>query len=142
MANKDINVLIVDDDEIDVMAIQRAFMALKIANPTYIAHDGIEALEILRGGDGQPPLGRPYVILLDINMPRMNGLEFLQVLRADEQLKDAIVFILTTSSDDRDRLEAFRYNVAGYILKTNPGDSFLEAINMLDHYWKVVQLPG
>lgn len=142
MANKDINVLIVDDDEIDVMAIRRAFTKRRIANPIHVAHDGIEALEILRGSNDQQRLERPYIILLDINMPRMNGLELLDALRADRNLKDSIVFVLTTSNDDRDRIEAFRYNIAGYILKTNPGDSFLEAIGLIEHYWKVVQLPS
>lgn len=136
-----INLLLVEDDEIDVKAIKRAFKELKIANPMRVARDGLEALDILRGTNGQEPLARPYMILLDLNMPRMDGLEFLQELRADPALRQAIVFVLTTSRAEEDRMRAYEKNVAGYMVKSAAGRSFLDALAMLDHYWRVVEMP-
>ncbi|KOR33054.1 chemotaxis protein CheY [Achromatium sp. WMS3] len=136
-----VTILLVEDDEIDAEAIHRGFAELKIANPIKEARDGIEALDILRGTGGQQQIYSPYLILLDINMPRMNGLEFLQAIRQDPELKTAIIFILTTSNDDRDRFQAYENHVAGYILKNNAGESFIEAIKMLKHYWTIIEFP-
>ncbi|MCP5365630.1 MAG: response regulator [Hyphomicrobiales bacterium] len=142
MTSGTVNILLVDDDDIDVEACCRAFARLHIPHPLCIARDGVEAIEILRGENGYTPLEEPYVILLDINMPRMDGLEFLEELRADEQLKRSVVFILTTSSADEDRQRAYNSGVAGYILKNKSDASFLEAVSMIDQYSKVVELPG
>ena len=136
-----VNILLVEDDEVDVMAVKRAFRELKIANPLIEAKDGIEALEILRGVNGHVPIPRPLVILLDLNMPRMGGMEFLDELRKDPDLHRCVVFIMTTSADEQDRVRAYDKNVAGYVLKHNPGHSFIDAISMLQHYWRVVELP-
>lgn len=135
-----VNILLVEDDEIDVMAVKRAFRELKIANPLFEASDGIEALEMLRetGGNAIP---RPFIILLDLNMPRMGGIEFVKELRSDPALKSSIVFIMTTSAAEEDRINAYNLNVAGYVLKHSPGHSFLDAIAMLEHYWRIVELP-
>ncbi|MFN3231616.1 MAG: response regulator [Alphaproteobacteria bacterium] len=134
-----INILLVEDDDVDVQGITRAFKKLKVANPITRARDGLEALDILRSDKGRRL--RPYLIILDLNMPRMNGIEFLTALRADEALKDSIVFVLTTSKADEDKIEAYRLNVAGYIVKADPAKSFLDAVQMLDHYWRVVEFP-
>jgi CheY-like chemotaxis protein len=134
-------ILLVEDDEIEAEAVTRAFGRCRIANPIRYARDGLEALDILRGTNGQTVLEGPYIILLDINMPRMNGLEFLDTIRADSHLKRAIVFMLTTSSADEDMTRAYEKNVAGYIVKNRAGDGFLKAVTMLDHYWRVVELP-
>lgn len=136
-----INILLVEDDEVDVMSVKRAFRELKIANPMTEAKDGIEALEILRGVNGYVPIPHPLIILLDLNMPRMGGLEFLDELRKDPDLHRCVVFIMTTSADERDRVRAYDKNVAGYLLKHDPGRSFMDAIAMLQHYWRVVELP-
>ncbi|MEB0033044.1 response regulator [Undibacterium sp. RTI2.1] len=136
-----INILLVEDDEVDVMSVKRAFRELKIANPMTEAKDGIEALEILRGVNGCVPIPHPLIILLDLNMPRMGGLEFLDELRKDPDLHRCVVFIMTTSADERDRVRAYDKNVAGYLLKHDPGRSFMDAIAMLQHYWRVVELP-
>ena len=136
-----VNILLVEDDEVDVMAIKRAFRELKIANPITLAKDGIEAFEILRGVNGYVPIPRPLIILLDLNMPRMGGMEFLDELRKDPDLHRSVVFIMTTSADERDRMRAYDKNVAGYVLKHDLGRSFLDAIAMLQHYWRVVELP-
>lgn len=135
------NILLVEDDEVDVMAVKRAFRQLKIANPLYEARDGLEALEMLRGTAGRPPLPRPYIVLLDLNMPRMGGLEFLDALRKDPVLHRSIVFVMTTSADEEDRVRAYNQNIAGYVLKHSPGRSFMDAVSMLEHYWRVVELP-
>lgn len=114
---------------------------MRITNPVTVAHDGIEAWEILKGAHGKPPLPRPNLLVLDINMPRMNGLELLQKLRADPELHDSIVFMLTTSNDDEDKIEAFHLNVAGYMLKSEVSNSFLKAVELVDNYWRVVEFP-
>ena len=141
MTASTVSILVVEDDFIDLEAIRRAFADQRIANPIVPARDGVEALEILRGENGKRKIMPPYVILLDINMPRMNGFEFLEVLRSDPELKKTIVFVLTTSEDDEDMIRAYEHNIAGYIVKTKAGTGFLEAVTMLDHYWRVVELP-
>ena len=138
---KTIHILLVEDDEVDQMAIKRAFRKKKISNPVYIAKDGIEALAILRGEGGYQQLPRPFMVLLDLNMPRMNGIEFLNVIRKDKELRRSIVFVLTTSKAEKDRIMAYDYNVAGYILKSDVGNGFMNAIEMLDYYWRVVKFP-
>jgi CheY-like chemotaxis protein len=136
-----VNLLLVDDDEVDVQGFKRAFAKSRIGNPITVARDGIEALEILRGENGRAKLAKPHLILLDINMPRMNGLEFLEALRADEALKMAIVFIITTSKAEEDKARAYEQFVAGYIVKQDPANTFLQAVSLLEHYWKIVEFP-
>jgi CheY-like chemotaxis protein len=114
---ENINVLLVEDDEVDVEAVKREFKKRGIKNPLYHAVCGVDALEILRGENQKQKLGHPYVILLDINMPKMNGLEFLREIRKDKSLKESIAFILTTSSRDSDIAAAQALNAAGYFLK-------------------------
>jgi CheY-like chemotaxis protein len=137
----EVNILLVEDDEVDVMAVKRSFRELKIANTLFEARDGIEALELLRGSQGTPPIPSPFIILLDLNMPRMNGIEFLEEIRKDPHLHSSVVFVMTTSSDENDRIRAYNYNVAGYVLKHSPGRTFMDAVSMLEHYWRIVELP-
>jgi CheY-like chemotaxis protein len=132
----------VEDDDICLMMLNRTFKKAKIANPISVAHDGIEALELLRGTNGRPRLPRPFLILLDLNMPRMDGIEFLKELRKDEELKKSIVFIMTTSGADEDKVKAYNLGVAGYILKSNPANAFLEAAALLQTYCRVVEFPA
>ena len=140
-STKTVSVLLVEDDKIDQKAFVRAFNELKIGNPIRLANDGVEAWEILTGTNGQAALQRPYMVILDINMPRMNGIELLQKVRADEKLHDSIVFVLTTSNDEKDKFEAFNLNVAGYMLKMDMGSSFCKAVELVDKYWRVVEFP-
>jgi CheY-like chemotaxis protein len=132
----------VEDDDICLMMLNRAFKRAKIANPISVAHDGIEALELLRGTNGRSRLLHPFLILLDLNMPRMDGIEFLQELRKDKELKKSIVFIFTTSDANEDKVKAYNLGVAGYILKSNPANAFLEATALLDTCWRVVEFPA
>lgn len=141
MTEKTVTFLLVEDDEVDVKAIKRSLDELRIANPLVVARDGREALEFLRGQNGREKVESPFLILLDLNMPRMNGLEFLAELRADRELNTSVVFVLTTSRDERDRLSAYEKHVAGYIVKSNVADSFAEAMRLIDHYWRVVEFP-
>jgi CheY-like chemotaxis protein len=136
------HLLHVEDDDLCLMGLERAFKAAKIANPIHFALDGIEALEMLRGTNGRARLPRPFIVLLDLNMPRMDGIEFLKEVRKDEELKKSIVFIMTTSNADEDKVAAYNLGVAGYILKSNPANAFLEATALLDTYWRVVELPA
>ncbi|MCA9623338.1 MAG: response regulator [Myxococcales bacterium] len=137
-----VNILLVDDDNVDAMAVERAFKRAKIANPLHLARDGVEGLDMLRGKGGHEPLPKPYLIILDLNMPRMNGIEFLAELREDPNHRDAIVFVLTTSQADEDRAASYDKNVAGYLLKSKLGDGFLDLVELLDRYWRVVMLPS
>jgi CheY-like chemotaxis protein len=139
---KTVQLLHVEDDDLCLMGLNRAFKVTKMANPVSFAHDGIEALEMLRGTNGRPRLPRPFLILLDLNMPRMDGIEFLKELRQDEELKKSIVFIMTTSDANEDKLKAYNLGVAGYILKSNPANAFLEAAALLETYCRVVEFPA
>ena len=136
------NILLVEDDEVDVMNVQRAFKKNNITNPLFIASNGLEDLSLLRGSNAKttiPPVRR--IILLDLNMPKMNGIEFLSVLRADEQLQSIPVIVLTTSNEDKDKVEAYKLNVAGYILKPVIFSSFVETVATMNKYWTLVEIP-
>ncbi|MEM8875854.1 MAG: response regulator [Planctomycetota bacterium] len=142
MRDRKLNILLVEDDEIDVMNVQRAFRKNNITNPLFIATSGIEGLEILRGEGSVPPMpAERRIVLLDLNMPRMNGIEFLKELRADEELKNTTVIVLTTSDNEKDRVEAYKFNIAGYIVKPVTMPSFVEAMATLNKYWTVSELP-
>jgi len=137
-----LNIFLVEDDSVDVMNVQRAFVKNNITNPLHIAFNGVEALNMLRGSNGKPKLNpSPRIILLDINMPKMNGLEFLRELRNDEDLKSVSVFVMTTSNDDQDKIEAYNLNVAGYILKPLSFEKFVNAVAVLNSYWKLCEQP-
>lgn len=140
-ASKSLQILLVEDDDVDAMAVERGFRNAKIANAIVRARDGVEALAILKGEVPGRLISKPYVILLDLNMPRMDGFEFLGTLRSDPHLEDSIVFVLTTSKLDEDRSQSYRQHVAGYIVKSQAGKDFLDLVNMIDHYWRVVELP-
>ncbi len=133
-----VNILLVEDDEIDVMNVRRAFRTNHIANPLFVAGDGIEALEQLR--TNRIPRDR-RLVLLDLNMPRMNGIEFLRTLRADAELARTPVVVLTTSNEERDKIDAYGLNVAGYLLKPVTFGNFCEAMAALNKYWALVELP-
>ena len=136
-----IQILLVEDNDVDSEAIERAFKRLKLANPVTVARDGREALDVLRGTNGTTKIPRPYMILLDLNMPRMNGLEFLTELRADADIANSIVFVLTTSDRDQDKVDAYGHRVAGYMVKTKVESDFVDMVNMIDAFWRVVEFP-
>jgi CheY-like chemotaxis protein len=138
VTDKALNILLVEDDQVDVMNVKRAFDRNRIANPLHVAGDGLEALEMLRSG--MVPSSR-RLVLLDLNMPRMNGIEFLQALRRDPALQHTAVVVLTTSNDDRDKIKAYDLNVAGYLVKPVTFASFVDLMAALNKYWTLVELP-
>lgn len=138
MSDRVLNILLVEDDEVDVMNVRRAFERNKVSNPLYVAGNGLEALDVLR--NGTVPRER-RLILLDLNMPKMNGIEFLQALRSDPDLAATPVVVLTTSNDDQDKIDAYNLNVAGYLLKPVTFSNFCERMATLDKYWTLVEMP-
>ncbi|MGB0965900.1 MAG: response regulator [Litorivicinus sp.] len=134
--------LLVEDDEVDIMAMKRAFRQHKIANDLVVTQDGMMALEVLNGTHATIPRPSSAIVLLDLNMPRMNGHEFLDAIRQDERLKSLVVFVLTSSAHDSDIQQAYSNHVAGYIVKSDFANGGLtQALELLDHYWRVVELP-
>lgn len=136
-----VHVLLVEDYKPDAELLRRSFQFQRIANPLHFARDGVEALSMLRGEDGFDPVPRPFVILLDLKLPRMDGIEFLEELRRDAKLCDSVVFVLTASSDDRDKTAAYQRQIAGYVVKSNVGDDFAGLIEIFQNYWRCVELP-
>jgi CheY-like chemotaxis protein len=130
-------VLLVEDDTIDAMTVRRAFRDLRVANPLQHAVNGEQALAYLQN----PQNDKPCVILLDLNMPKMNGAEFLAAAKIDPAIKKIPVIVLTTSSEERDIVQSFRLSVAGYIVKPVDYKKFVEAIRTIDLYWTLSELP-
>jgi CheY-like chemotaxis protein len=131
-------ILLVEDDAADVMIVKHAFNDLKITNPLVHTSDGEEALEYLRDETNK----RPIIILLDLNMPRMNGFEFLKAVKADKSLKKIPVIVLTTSDADQNIVESYELSAAGYIVKPVDYKQFVEAIRTIDVYWTLNRLPN
>ena len=138
MIDKMLNILLVEDDQVDIMNVKRAFDKNRITNPLYVATNGLDALEMLRS-NAVPPDRR--LILLDLNMPKMTGIEFLRALRSDRELSATPVVVLTTSNDERDKIDAYNLNVAGYLLKPVTFINFVEVMAALNKYWTLVELP-
>jgi CheY-like chemotaxis protein len=138
MAEHLLNILLVEDDDVDVMNVRRAFQRAHVSNPLHVAGNGLEAIEMLRG-NAIPPDRR--LVLLDLNMPRMNGIEFLRAIRADAELRSLPVVVLTTSNDERDKVDAYNLNVAGYLLKPVTFTDFVDLMAALNKYWMLVEMP-
>jgi len=129
--------LLVEDDNVDVMTVRRALKDLKVSNELVPASDGEEALAYLRCNDNV----KPRIILLDLNMPKMNGTEFLRIVKADETLKTIPVVVLTTSSSEQDIVHSFELGAAGYMVKSVDYKKFIEIIQVIDLYWNMSELP-
>jgi CheY-like chemotaxis protein len=134
--NEQKTILVVEDDEVDVMTIKRAMKEIHVTNPVQVKWNGEEALEYLQGEKDLPG-----IILLDLNMPRMNGVEFLRHMRADERLKPIPVIVLTTSREEQDRVSSFNLGVAGYMIKPVDYLQFVEVIRAINLYWTLSELP-
>lgn len=131
-------ILLVEDDRVDAMTVKRALRELHVTNPLTTVGNGEEALAYLRDGDNP----RPGIILLDINMPKMNGIEFLRVAKADDTLKNIPVIVLTTSREEQDRFATFDLGVAGYMVKPVDYLQFVEVIRTIHLYWTLSELPA
>lgn len=130
-------ILLVEDDEVDAMTVRRALKELHVSNPLMQVENGEEALSYLR----QPDQILPCIILLDLNMPVMGGIEFLQVVKHDADLKRIPVVVLTTSDEQEDKVASFDLGVAGYIRKPVDYQQFVEAVRKVDAYWTLSELP-
>ncbi|MES2689904.1 MAG: response regulator [Bacteroidota bacterium] len=137
MDNKMVNILLVEDDEVDVRNIKRAFAKNKMKNPVYMAPNGESALDLLR----QDKIPSPRVILLDLNMPRMGGIEFLAEIRKDKALKNIQVIVMSTSFQEKDKADAYKHHVAGYIVKSMDNEKFIKSIAALNNFWQVCSYP-
>ena len=129
-------ILLVEDDQVDVMSVKRAFKDLKVTNRLDVTGNGEEAVEFLN--DSRNEL--PCVILLDINMPRMNGIEFLRIIKKDDRLKMIPVVVLTSSKEEQDKMDGFGLGIAGYMLKPADYGKFVEVIRTIALYWTVSEL--
>jgi CheY-like chemotaxis protein len=136
-----IRILLVEDDDGDAKAVERTFLKARIANPILRVRDGVEAMEMLKGTDQQPRLEPPYLLLVDLNMPRMNGIQLVSAIREDPGLRETIIFMLTTSNRVEDKQAAYFMHVTGYILKERAGEDFLKLFNLVDTYWRIVEMP-
>lgn len=135
--SQEITLLLVEDDDVDAEGVERAFLDHKISNPIVRATDGLVALEILESKQ----VVAPYVILLDLNMPRMGGIEFLETIRKHPVHKDAVIFVLTTSASEQDVIATYSNHISGYFVKHEMGYNFFEIARLFDGYWKIVKLP-
>jgi CheY-like chemotaxis protein len=130
-------ILLVEDDDVDIMTVERTLKDLKIKNQLVSKANGEEALEYLRTDDNK----KPCIIFLDLNMPKMNGIEFLKIVKADKTLKKIPVVVLTTSRQQQDIIESFDLSAAGYIVKSVDYAKFAEAIKTINLYWTLSELP-
>jgi CheY-like chemotaxis protein len=131
-------ILLVEDDDVDAKAVERGLLAARINNPVVRARDGVEALELLLGTNGKKKLQPPYLLLVDISMPRLDGLGLVRAIRGNLVLQRTVIFMLTTSDSDRDQMAAYDSHVAGYIVKSNSPDRYRDLGNMLDYYLMIV----
>ena len=140
MLKADDTILLIEDDRVDIMTVQRALKKNEVKNPLRVARTALEALSLLRGEDGfekiSPP---PALILLDLNLPKMSGIEFLKELRADPNLISLSVIVLTSSNEPRDRAAAFEYDVEDYIVKPHSFEEFAVAMATVLAYWSPVE---
>ena len=130
-------ILLVEDDQVDAMTVKRALKDIKVTNRLNIVHDGEKALTFLKNSENE----KPGIILLDLNMPRMNGIEFLKIAKKDESLKKIPVVVLTTSKEDQDKVDSFNFGVAGYMIKPVDYRKFVEVVKTIDMYWTLSELP-
>ena len=139
---KPLNLLLVEDDDGDAKTLERAFHKARITDYTISrAVDGTEALEMLKGENGKSKPPSPYILLVDLNMPRMNGVQLVKALRGNENLRRSVVFILTTSNREEDRTAAYDLNVAGYITKAAASEDLMKLVTLIDLYRCIVELP-
>lgn len=136
-----LNILLVEDDDVAAESVIRSFRQAGIPFPVTWVEDGLAALQVLQDQHPELKTPRPRLILLDLNMPRMNGFEFLETVRADPALKNEVVFVLTTSNEDADRNRAYDEHIAGYMVKSSVGPQFAKLIHLLEGYERAVQLP-
>ena len=137
----ELSILVVEDDDVAAEAVERVLTTAGLTGSVQRAVDGREALDMLRGANGQTPIPHPRVTLLDLNMPRMGGLRFLDEIRSDPTLADSVVFVLTSSAEDHDRAQSYARNVAGFIVKSRAGGTLHGVADLLSAYARTVKFP-
>lgn len=137
----DCTVLLVDDDDVAIEGVLRSFRKHGVPCRTVTAGDGAEALDILGGTHPDKRLETPVIVLLDLNMPGMDGFQFLDALRADPELRRTVVFVLSTSARDQDRCRAYDGHVAGYMVKSSVGPQFARLADFIGKYARTQHLP-
>lgn len=130
-------ILLVEDDQVDTMTVIRALKEIHVTNPLVHLENGEEAVHYLQ----DPEKEKPCIILLDLNMPIMNGIEFLHVVKHDDQLKRIPVVVLTTSEEQQDKVNSFNMGVAGYMAKPVDYRQFVEVMRSIDAYWTISEMP-
>jgi len=135
--NKSDSILLVEDDHIDILAVKRALKEIEATNPLSVVNNGEEALDFLRNKSNE----KPAIVLLDLNMPKMNGIEFLRVVKQDCELKSIPVVVLTTSREEQDRIDSFSLSVAGYMVKPISYVQFAEVLKTIHGYWMLSEVP-
>lgn len=130
-------ILLVEDDMVDILTVERAMAEIGLNNPLKVVANGMEALEYLDNRENEVPC----MILLDLNMPKMTGIEFLQELDSRREIKKFPVIVLTTSNENRDVSRSFQYGVAGYIVKPLDYKQFVETVKMISSYWNTSLIP-
>ncbi|MCB1859196.1 MAG: response regulator [Gammaproteobacteria bacterium] len=135
MLNDNVPILLIEDDRVDIMTVQRAFKKNQVKNPLHVARTGLEALCLLKGDGCEKINPPPGLILLDLNLPKMSGFEFLERLRADRELQGIRIIVLTSSNEPRDREAAFKYDVDDYIVKPHSFQEFNRAIGTILELW-------
>jgi len=141
MSDNELSILLVEDDDVAAESATRSLTRNGVNFPVLWVQDGLAALEALRGLSPWPIVERPRIVLLDLNMPRMNGFEFLGTIRGDKELRDEVVFVLTTSDADEDRTRAYHEQIAGYMVKSAVGPQFAKLAGLLIAYRDAVSLP-
>jgi len=136
------DILVVEDDDVQAEAVVRSLRKAGVDASIVVTPEGWEALSVLRGTHSRHRIRRPYLVLLDLNLPRLGGMDFLREVRADPLLNDTVVFVLTTSADERDCKRAYEEHVAGYMVKSEVGPQFTRMVEMLRPYLAVVRLPS
>ncbi len=129
-------ILLIEDDVVDAMTVKRSLKDIRVTNQVAVAQNGEEALEWLRN-----PQNDPCIMLLDLNMPTMSGIDFLRLVKQDDQFKRIPVIVLTTSRNEQDRIESFNLGVAGYMIKPVDYWQFVEVVKTINIYWTLSELP-
>lgn len=129
--------LLVEDDKVDAMTVKRALKEIHVTNSLVIVENGEEALEYLKNTNNE----KPGIILLDLNMPKMNGIEFLRIAKKDNDIKMIPVVVLTSSKEEEDKVESFNLGVAGYMIKPVDYKKFVEVVKTIHLYWTLSELP-
>lgn len=141
MGERAFNILLVEDDDVAAEAVVRGVRRNGHDWNVVVAEDGVEALDVLRGRHPSKAIERPYVVVVDLNMPRMNGLELIETLRADDRLRRSVVFVLTTSNSEADQRRARELGIVGYMVKSGAGPKHANFVSLIQNFRHTISSP-